>query len=75
RRSEADESETNKKQPSAVDELDKLLAYLRERVLDRTIECALLDCNERGPSKYRSLAQDDVIRLLPHDFKTALSPS
>ncbi|CUQ66595.1 hypothetical protein [Candidatus Nitrospira inopinata] len=70
RRAQADESETT--QRTVTDDRAELLAHLRERVLGKTIECALLDHNERGPSKYRTLTQDDMARLAPPDFKTAL---
>jgi proteasome alpha subunit len=73
RRSKAGEHETEEKQTMATGEPAELAAHLRERVSEKTIECALLDRNERGPSKYRALTSDDLGRMLPQDLKTALS--
>jgi proteasome alpha subunit len=50
-----------------------LAEHLRERVSDKAIECALLDRNERGSSKYRVLTAGELGRLLPLELKTSLS--
>lgn len=73
RRREAGEHETEERQMTAVEEPAELAAHLRERVSGKTIECALLDRNERGSSKYRALTSDELGRMLPHDLKAALS--
>lgn len=50
-----------------------LYEYLRARVAEKTVECALLDRHQPGLSKYRALASDEIGRLLPKDLKTSLS--
>ena len=43
--------------------------HLRERVADRTIECALLDRRQPGSSKYRALKPADLMKMLPGDLQ------
>jgi proteasome alpha subunit len=50
-----------------------LVAHLRKTVVEKTIECATLDRNQPGPSKYRVLAPDELGRLLPADVGTGFS--
>ncbi|MDX2252613.1 MAG: hypothetical protein NW202_10010 [Nitrospira sp.] len=50
-----------------------LFAHLRDRVAEKTVECALLDRHLSGSSKYRALASDEIGRLLPKDLKITLS--
>ena len=50
-----------------------LSAHLRDRVAEKTVECALLDRHLSGSSKYRALASDEIGRLLPKDLKVTLS--
>jgi proteasome alpha subunit len=50
-----------------------LYAHLRDRVAEKTIECALLDRNLSSASKYRMLSSDEIGRLLPQDLKSLLS--
>lgn len=73
RRRETDDHDTKEKQETAAEEPAELAGYLRERVLDKTIECVLLDRKERGSSKYRVLAPDELSRMLPPDLKAALA--
>jgi len=73
RRREADERDTKENQKTDSEEPAELAGYLRERVVDKTIECVLLDRNARGSSKYRALAADELGRMLPPDLKTSLS--
>lgn len=49
-----------------------LSAHLRDTMADKTIECAVLDRHQPGPSKYRILTADEVGRLLPSELKAAL---
>jgi proteasome alpha subunit len=49
-----------------------LYAHLSEKVAEKTIECALLDRNQPGSSKYRALAPDELGRLLPNGIKPSL---
>jgi proteasome alpha subunit len=50
-----------------------LYAHLRDTVAEKTVECALLDRNQSGSSKYRALTSDELARLLPKDLGIALS--
>lgn len=52
--------------PSFTDE-GVLFAHLRECLIERTIECAVLDRHTQGPSKYRTVGPDELERLLPND--------
>ncbi|MBM4125794.1 MAG: hypothetical protein FJ247_00375 [Nitrospira sp.] len=45
-----------------------LSAYLLDRVAEKTVECALLERNLSGSSKYRALASNEISRLLPKDL-------
>ncbi len=49
-----------------------LLAHLREGLADKTLECAVLERQVPGPSKYRSLKADEVARLLPSSIREAI---
>ena len=50
-----------------------LYAHLRETVAEKTIECAVLDRNQPGSSKYRALTPEELGRLLPKDVRASLS--
>lgn len=50
-----------------------LFAHLRETVVEKTIECVVLDRSQLGSSKYRTLTSDELGRLLPKDVKPSLS--
>jgi proteasome alpha subunit len=50
-----------------------LYAHLRETVMEKTIECAVLDRTQAGPSKYRTLTSHELGRLLPTDVKTSFT--
>jgi proteasome alpha subunit len=54
-------------------EAASLYAYLRDRVAEKTVECALLDRHLSGSSKYRALTSDDIGGLLPIDLTITLS--
>jgi proteasome alpha subunit len=60
-------------EPSTVPDAQTLSAHLRDTMAERTLECAVLDRNEAGSSKYRALSPDELGRLLPGDLQTALS--
>ena len=53
-------------------EAASLYDYLRERLTEKNVECALLDRDQPGSSKYRTLSSDDVSRLLPKDLRATL---
>ena len=50
-----------------------LYSHVRETVAEKTIECAVLDRNQPGPSKYRTVMPDELGRLLPKDVTASLS--
>jgi proteasome alpha subunit len=54
-------------------ESDALYAHLRQRVAEKTLECALLDRHQKGSSKYRAIVPDELGRLLPKDMNTLLA--
>lgn len=70
-RKEAEATESNTATTAATDAPDDaaLAAHLRERVADRTLECALLDREQSGSSKYRALKPADLAKLLPQDLQ------
>lgn len=50
-----------------------LLAHLRSTVGEKMIECAVLERNYPGTSKYRALKADELGRLLPKDLRQAVT--
>jgi len=68
---EATEGERDAAGPMAPDDA-RLYTHLRETVREKTIECALLDRNQQGSSKYRSLTSEELGRFLPKDIKPSL---
>jgi len=46
-----------------------LYAYVREAVVEKILECAVLDRTWPGSSKYRALTAQELGRLLPQDIK------
>jgi proteasome alpha subunit len=50
---------------TAIPDRDALIAHVRDLTGERTIECAVLDRQTPGTSKYRSLKLADLSRLLP----------
>jgi proteasome alpha subunit len=44
--------------------------HLQEKLVDKTIECAVLERTAPGSSKYRALKAEEVIRLLPTPLKS-----
>jgi len=67
---EAGREEAKKVDPALPDDA-ALYAYFRETVAEKTIECAVLDRHQSGPSKYRTLSADELGRLLPTDIRSA----
>ena len=51
--------------PAAIPSNDALIAHVRGLAADRTIECAVLERQAPGASKYRALKPADLSRLLP----------
>jgi len=73
----AAETDPDRVQESPADtssaDVKSLYASLRETVAEKTIECAVLDRNQAGSSKYRALTPDELGRLLPKDVQARLS--
>ena len=75
RKAGEDRSEQNPattESPAAIDAAS-LYAHLRDAVAEKTVECALLDRNQPGSSKYRVLTPDELGRLLPKDIGVVFS--
>ena len=45
-----------------------LYAYLRQALVEKSIECAVLDRDARGTSKYRTIGLDELRHALPQDI-------
>jgi proteasome alpha subunit len=67
--------DTNKSSAASVLPTDaaSLLAHLRSTVGEKSIECAVLERNYPGTSKYRALKADELGRLLPKDLRQAVT--
>lgn len=67
----------DRNKPSATSALPtdaaSLLAHLRSTVGEKSIECAVLERNYPGTSKYRALKADELGRLLPKDLRQAVT--
>ncbi|MGH7488341.1 MAG: hypothetical protein ACREMY_22505, partial [bacterium] len=58
---------------SAIPSRDILIAHVRGLTGERTIECAVLDRQAPGTSKYRSLKPVDLSHLLPKTLQSAVA--
>ena len=52
---------------------DALIAHVRGLAIERTIECAVLERQAPGSSKYRPLNQADLSRLLPTALQSVVA--
>ncbi|HEU4684390.1 MAG TPA: hypothetical protein VFS39_07800 [Nitrospira sp.] len=59
-------------EPLADDET-ALFAHLQQHVAEKTLECSLLDRHQPGSSKYRTIGNAELGRLLPKDLNPALT--
>lgn len=50
-----------------------LLAHLRDVLADKTLECAVLERQQAGSSKYRALKPAELARLLPADVQAVVA--
>ena len=50
-----------------------LYGHVRETVVEKSIECVVLDRAQPGSSKYRAFTPDALGRLLPRDIQASLS--
>lgn len=50
-----------------------LVAHLREVLADKTLECAVLERQQAGSSKYRALKPAELSRLLPKDLQSVVT--
>jgi proteasome alpha subunit len=57
---------------AAIPSADVLMAHVRGIAAGRTIECAILERQAPGTSKYRSLKQADLSRLLPKALQSVV---
>lgn len=53
-------------------EESQVLAHLREALADKTLECAVLERQAPGSSKYRTLQAEELSRLLPASIRKAI---
>jgi proteasome alpha subunit len=58
---------------AAIPSRDDLIAHVRGLAGERTIECAVLDRQAPGSSKYRPLKQEDLSRLLPAALQSVVA--
>jgi proteasome alpha subunit len=58
---------------SATPSSDSLMAHVRKVAGERTIECAVLERQAPGSSKYRSIKQADLSQLLPKMFQSGVA--
>lgn len=54
-------------------DVETLYEHLRRCLAEKTIECALLDRQVQGPSKYRALEADELRTVLPTDLSPSLT--
>ena len=58
---------------AAIPSRDELIAHVRGLAGERTIECAVLERQAPGTSKYRPLKQADLSRLLPAALQSVVA--
>jgi proteasome alpha subunit len=58
---------------SSIPDQTALLAHLREVLVDKTLECAVLERQQVGSSKYRALKPTELSRLLPVDVQAVVT--
>jgi proteasome alpha subunit len=68
-----DHDETKAGLDQSVTDSETLYAHLHQCVAEKTIECALLDRQVQGTSKYRMLGADELRALLPKDLSPSLT--
>lgn len=54
-------------------DVETLYEHLRRCIAEKAIECALLDRQVQGPSKYRALEADELRTVLPTDLSPSLT--
>lgn len=70
---ESGEEGEAKAEKSPSHEANGLYAHVRAKTVEKSIECAVLDRNQPGSSKYRSLTTEELGRLLPQELSTSIS--
>jgi len=68
-----DPEETNAGSDEPVTDPETLYAHLRRCLAEKMIECALLDRQVQGSSKYRTLEADELGAVLPKDVSPSLT--
>ncbi len=56
-------------------DVETLYAHLRRCIVEKTIECVLLDRQVQGPSKYRTLEAAELRTMFPTDLNSLLTES
>lgn len=67
----ADDGEGQRPDPPSTDRT-ALYTYITQSLMERQIECAVLDRQLRGPSKYRAIDTDELKRMLPSEIVSVL---
>ncbi|HSB45334.1 MAG TPA: hypothetical protein VLD60_10000 [Nitrospira sp.] len=70
---QSDETSRSSRAAPLPTDAASLLAHLRSSVGEKMIECALLERNYPGTSKYRALKPDELGRLLPKDLRSPVA--
>ena len=57
----------------SVEDSQTLLGHVRQCMMEKALECALLDRHMAGTSKYRTIGSHELGTLLPEDLRAALT--
>ncbi len=66
------DDEVAQKPDLPLSDREALYTYVRQSLAEKTIECAVLDRQVRGPSKYRAIDSDELKRLLPMEITSVV---
>ncbi len=66
-------AEDRRETAASISDQAALLAHLREVLVERTLECAVLERQQAGSSKYRALKPAELARVLPADFQALVT--
>lgn len=65
--------ESNGEKDVLIPDHAALLAHLRKVLAEKTLECAVLDRQQAGSSKYRALKPAELTQLLPQDLQAVVA--
>lgn len=68
-----EEEDCEKVEKGSTPDTGTLYGYLRTRIAEKSIECAVLDRGQSGSSKYRTVTTEELGRLLPKDLSSLKS--